>query len=404
MKRSQWIVLLGILVVALSLRPAVASVSPVLETIRADLGLSYTAVSLLTTVPTLCMGVFALTIPAITDRVGRERGVFWGVVLITVATAARVWSQQLLVLFGSTLLVGIGIAVTQALLPSLVTEYFTNRESFATGLYTASLTIGAGLAGGVTAPVGEFLGSWPAALAAWAIPAALAVPIWYLSWRRVARETGETDTEPEGDRPRLPWQNRWAVVLTLFFGGSSTVFFFVLTWLAPRYVALGWSSSRAGLLLSVFVLTQLGGNLVVSAVGDRLNDQRPLFALLLLSVIAGAIGVAVAPLFAPWGWALLLGVGAGGVFTLGLTLPVTYSAGPTATDGLTSMMLGGGYLIAALGPVAAGSLRDVTGSYAVAFGGLVFLGIVLLGISMRFKPDRETITATAFERAPGERA
>lgn len=220
----------------------------------------------------------------------------------------------------------------------------------------------------------------------------------------MARDTGETDTEPEDDRARLPWQNRWAVVLTLFFGGSSIVFFFVLTWLAPRYVALGWSSSCAGLLLSLFVLTQLGGNLIVSAVGDRLNDQRPLFALLLLSVIVGAIGVAVTPLFAPWGWALLLGVGAGGVFTLGLTLPVTYSAGPTATDGLTSMMLGGCYLIAALGPVAAGSLRDVTGSYAVAFGGLVFLGLVLLGISVRFKPDRETITATAFERAPGERA
>lgn len=76
MKRSQWVLLLGILVVALSLRPAVASVSPVLETIRADLGLSYTAVSLPTTIPTLCMGLFALTIPAVTDRIGRERGVF----------------------------------------------------------------------------------------------------------------------------------------------------------------------------------------------------------------------------------------------------------------------------------------------------------------------------------------
>ena len=402
MKRSQWIVLFGILIVALSLRPAVASVSPVLETIRADLGLSYTAVSLLTTIPTLCMGVFALTIPAITVRFGRERGVFWGIMLITIATAARIWSQHLLVLFGSTLLVGIGIAVTQALLPSLVTEYFTDRESFATGLYTASLTIGAALAGGVTAPVGDFLGSWPAALAAWAIPAALAVPIWYLSWRRTARHARD-NADAEDDRARLPWRNRWAVVLTLFFGGSSTVFFLVLTWLAPRYVALGWSSSRAGLLLSVFVLTQLGGNLVVSAVGDRLNDQRPLFALLLLSVIGGAIGVAVAPQFAPWGWALLLGVGAGGVFTLGLTLPVTYAAGPTETDGLTSMMLGGGYLIAALGPFVAGLLRDVTGSYAVAFGGLVLLGVVLLVGSTRFRPDRVTVTATASKRTTGER-
>ncbi len=69
----------------------------------------YTAVSSLTTIPTLCMGIFALTIPTITNRIGRERGVFWGVVLITGATAVRVGSQHALVLFGSTILVGIGI-------------------------------------------------------------------------------------------------------------------------------------------------------------------------------------------------------------------------------------------------------------------------------------------------------
>lgn len=402
MKRSQWILLLGILVVALSLRPAVASVSPVLETIRGDLGLSYTAVSLLTTIPTLCMGVFALTIPTVTDRIGREPGVLWGMVLITVATAARLGSQHALVLFGSTLLVGIGIAVTQALLPSLVTEYFTDRESFATGLYTASLTIGAALAGGVTAPVGNLLESWPVALAAWALPAAIAIPIWYLSWQRIAQQNVGSNSDAE--RARLPWRNRWAVVLTCFFGGSSTVFFFVLTWLAPRYVALGWNASQAGLLLSGFILTQLGGNLAVSAVGDRMDDQRLLFALMLVLIIGGAVGVAVAPRLLPWGWAILLGVGAGGLFTLALTLPVTYAAGPTATDGLTSMMLGGGYLIAALGPFVAGVIRDVTGSYSVAFGGLVALAVVLLGLSVLFDPDRETVTAKGTERAVSDTA
>ncbi|ELY99605.1 Cyanate transport protein cynX [Natrialba aegyptia DSM 13077] len=80
-------------------------------------------------------------------------------------------------LFGSTLLVGVGIAVTQALLPPLVTEYFPDRESFATGLYTVSLTIGAALAGAVTAPIGDLFGSWTVGLAAWAIPAAVTVPI-----------------------------------------------------------------------------------------------------------------------------------------------------------------------------------------------------------------------------------
>lgn len=392
MKRSQSVLLVGILIVALSLRPAVASISPILEIIRSSLGLSYSTVSLLTTIPTLCMGVFALTIPSVTKRIGRERGVFWGVVLITGATAIRFGSWNAFVIFTSTILVGIGIAVTQALLPSLVTQYFPDRESFATGLYTASLTIGAALAGAITAPLVNFFDSWPAALAIWALPAGLAIPLWWLSWQWASNQRGETETNKT--RAQFPWRDQWAWVLTLFFGGSSTVFFFVLTWLAPRYVGLGWTADRAGFLLSVFIITQLGGNLGISAVGDRFEDQRPLFVTMLVLIIAGATGIAFLPRVFPWIWAVLLGIGAGGLFTLGLTLPVTYAAGPTATDGLTSMMLGGGYLIAAFGPFVAGAIRDLTGSYGLTFVGLVLLTTIMLGVSLFFDPRRTTVSAT----------
>jgi len=398
MRQFQWVILAGIVVVALNLRPAVASVSPILETIRAELELSYTAVSLLTTIPTLCMGVFALTIPTITDRIGRERGVFWGSTIIAVATVTRLVSRQIIVLFGSTLFIGIGIAITQTLLPSLVTEYFTDRKSFATGLYTASLTVGAALAGGATAPLENLLESWPAALAVWTIPAAIAVPLWYISWKQATRQGGGSITT--STQAHLPWRNRWAIVLTLFFGGSSTVYFFILTWLAPRYVALGWSESQAGILLTGFFLMQLGGNLGVSAFGDRLTDQRPLFALMSILIIFGALGIAVVPRLLPWGWILLLGIGTGGLFTLGLTLPVTYAAGPTAADGLTSVILGGGYLIAALGPFVTGVIRDVTGSYSIIFVGLVALGSILFGFSLLFDPDREVITVKSSGRTP----
>lgn len=396
MKNSQKILLFGILVVALGLRPAVASVSPVLEFIRSDLRISYAVVSLLTTIPTLCMGIFALTIPLITEHIGRERGVFWGTILITVATAIRLGSQNALVLLGSTILVGIGIAVTQTLLPSLVTKYFPDQESFVTGLYTASLTIGAALAGAVTAPLMDLLNSWPVALAIWALPAGVSIPLWLLSWRRTSQQQ-KSKADTDNTRAQLPWKHRWAGVLTLFFGGSSTVFFFAITWLAPRYVALGWTADQAGFLLSVFIITQLGGNLAVSAVGDRFEDQRFLFAIMLSMIIVGSTGIALVPLLFPWIWAGLFGIGAGGLFTLGLTLPVMYATGPTATDGLTSMVLGGGYLIAALGPFVAGAIRDLTGSYRATFVGLTFLATLMLGVSMFFNPRRASISATAEE-------
>ncbi|CAK6481048.1 hypothetical protein ACPOM7_18505 [Peribacillus castrilensis] len=51
--------ILAFFLVAANLRPAIASVSPLLETIRYDLGMSSFAVSFLTTIPVLCMGIFA---------------------------------------------------------------------------------------------------------------------------------------------------------------------------------------------------------------------------------------------------------------------------------------------------------------------------------------------------------
>ena len=111
------LLLVGMVLVAFNLRPAVSSVPPVLETIRVELALSYTAAGLLTTIPTLCMGGLALAAAPVARRVGRERGVMWAVVLIGVGTAARLWGTNAAVLFGSTLVVGVGIAISQTLLP-----------------------------------------------------------------------------------------------------------------------------------------------------------------------------------------------------------------------------------------------------------------------------------------------
>jgi CP family cyanate transporter-like MFS transporter len=402
-KRYPWLLLLGIVVVAINLRPAIASVPPVLETIQDDIGLSYTTISLLTAIPTLCMGIFALAVPSVINKFGRERGVFWGIVLIAASTVVRISSDLVIVLFGSTISVGIGIAITQALLPSLVTEYFNHQKAFATGLYTAGLTGGGAIASGATAPIGDLFDSWPLALAVWALPAILAVPIWYLCWKQYASiESGATT--PNSTQATLPWRNRWAVFITVYFGAASIVYFLVLTWLVPRYVAYGWSTGHAGLLLMLFFLTQLAGNLLISVIGDRVVDQRPLFSSMALLIICGALGVAYLPEYAPLVWVIMLGTGTGGLFTLNLTLPVIYADGATATDGLSSMMFGGGNLISVLGPSVGGLLRDITGSFTIAFASTALLASLLLVGSILFNPDREQITTGTSVTKKAERA
>lgn len=385
MKRSQWLLLGGMVAVSINLRPAVASVAPVLETIHTDLGISNTVASLLTTIPVVCMGVFALLLPVITERLSRSETVFWGTVLIATTIAARVGGQNVFVLFGSTVLISVGIGVTQALLPALVTEHFPDRTAFATGLYTASMTGGAILATVLTAPLSGLL-SWPVALALWAVPAGIALPIWLVVTNNGTKKPTETTTSRVG----LPWRKQTAWVLVIVFGGATATFFFILTWLAPRYVALGWSPNAAGVLLTVTLFVQVLSNIFVSAVGDRWDDTRSLFTLMVLCFVTGAIGVAVMPLAYPYLWAVLLGTGSGGLFTLSMTLPITHARSAAETDGLTAMMLGFGYLMGAFGPVTGGLLRDVTGSDTIMFATFGCLSLCLLVPIMTIGTEERT--------------
>lgn len=87
--------------------------------------------------------------------------------------------------------------------------------------------------------------------------------------------------------------------------------------------------------------------------------------------------MAFEPLAAPWIWAVLTGLRLGVQFTVAFTLPVDYGANPDGVGRLTAMAMSVGYLLASIGPVAIGWLRDITGGFEVPFATLVALVLVL---------------------------
>lgn len=385
------LVLSGLLLIALNLRPAIASVSPLLGQIRMDLGLSYATVSLLTTLPTVCMGLFAFSAGWVTQRLGQERTVFWAVVLIGLATFARFAGNHTVVLFATAVFVGIGIALIQALLPALVEKYFSDRVALVNGLYTASLIAGATIAAGATVPLENFFGSWTAALAFWGVLAVIAAIVWVPTVRDrqllTTDEFGEDGTvEQEDTTTQLPWRSWWAWILALFLGGSSFLYFATLTWLAPFYQSLGWSKELSGLLLTVLTIGEVIGTFGVTVITDRYSDRRPALALVLGACVIGFSAMAVVPLAYPWIWALMAGVGIGGTFDLALLLPIDYAPSSEATGRLSSMVIGVGYLLSALGPLLVGILRGIVGGYTIPFLVLVGICIVMLLGSLRFRP------------------
>jgi CP family cyanate transporter-like MFS transporter len=370
--------------VALNLRPAIAAVPPLLDSIKADLGLSATGAGLLTALPVVCMGVFAPVGAALGRRVGPEPAVSWALVLVALGTLVRGLGESVVPLYGGTLVAGIGIAMGGALLPGVVKAWFPARAGAVTGLYTAGLVSGAMVASAATVPLSHALGGdWPEAIAAWGLLAAAAL----VAWVPVTRRLPAAAEPPAPGRAGLPWGSGVAWRITLYMGSQSLLYYAALTWLSPLYLDAGWSASRAGLLLGLFSLTQVFSALAVPSLVDRTGDHRPWIALCVGTATAMLAAIGLVPTAAPWLWAALLGLGVGGMFALALTLLVRQASTPAAAARLSGMALLVGYLLAATGPVLAGAVYDAVGSYRAPFLLLAGIGCATLALGVSVRPS-----------------
>src|SRR5512132_4421892 len=124
----------GIVLTGLNLRIAVASVPPIVDEIREALGLSATAAGVLTAAPVLCFGAFALLAPVLGRRLGAERLLLLALIPLTVGVVGRA-AGSIAALFAGTVLAGIGIAIANVLVPSIVKDRFESGAGLIMGMY-----------------------------------------------------------------------------------------------------------------------------------------------------------------------------------------------------------------------------------------------------------------------------
>src|SRR5476649_1596542 len=176
--KRPWLLLLGLVLVALNLRPALSSLSPLLSEVSSSLGLSAARAGLLTTLPVLCLGLFAPLAPILARRFSAERVVLG--ILLTLAAGILLRSAFGEVgLFAGSLIAGASIGIIGVLLPGIVKRDFAKQAGTMTGVYTMALCLGAALAAGSTVPLSHYFGdSWNIGLGFWILPALVAALFW----------------------------------------------------------------------------------------------------------------------------------------------------------------------------------------------------------------------------------
>ncbi len=360
----------GVVLLAANLRPAVASVGPVLDDISHALHLSATEAAALTTVPVMCFGLLAPTAPWLARRLGMHRALA-GLLLAVLAGLVLRVVGGVTMLFVGTVVAAAGIAAANVLVPAVVKRDFPQRVGLVMGIYTTALTAAAALAAGLTVPIGRLAGhGWRGALGAWALPVALALVVWS------PQTLGRHRDAPVGRDEALPGsllRDRVAWAVTLYFGLQSLSFYAVLSWLPTLYRDHGYSPEAAGAVLSLATFVQAPVSLVVPALAARAREQRGLVAASVGLTAAGLVGILLAPTAAAPLWAVMLGIGQGAAFPVALTIMVLRTADSHVTARLSAMAQTVGYVIAGVGPLAVGALHDATGSWDASFGLLVLL-------------------------------
>ena len=399
--------------VAGNLRTLMASVPPLVDAMAADLGMSHVEIGVLTTLPVLCMGVFAPTANVVGRRIGAAPAILLAVVLLLVGILAR-GVGTLPALYLGSFVAGVGIATAGTLLPGLVKQLVPpGRAGAATGAYMFAMSAGAAASAALSVPLARALGSWQASLASWSVLAAVGLVAWLPLVRSLAHRPGRRDESPtrptveavvlavgvpageSANRPppdhRLPWREPTARLLALYMAASSVQFYSSLAWLAPTYVGIGWQSERAGYLLSVFSAVQIASGLAVPVLADRVVDRRFLLVPVAAFGVVGELGTWLAPDAAPWLWATSLGAGQGAAFSLGLMLLVAFADSPAGSARLSALVLGFGYTVAAFGPATMGAIRDATGAFEAVWQTLLVLMAVQVGAALTLGPHRRRV-------------
>ncbi|MEN3534575.1 MFS transporter [Microbispora sp. ZYX-F-249] len=193
--RGNVLLIAGFVLAALNLRPALAGVSPLLPAIMRDLGLSPAGGGAITTVMVACLGLLAPAAPALATRIGLDRTLLAGLLVLAAGVALRSADGVPTLYFGAAL-AGTAIAVMNVVMPGLVKQHFPDRVGLFTGLYVSVMVGGAATASAAMVPLAGQTG-WRAAAGSAALLALLAAALWWVALTRAAplpapRSRGET--------------------------------------------------------------------------------------------------------------------------------------------------------------------------------------------------------------------
>jgi CP family cyanate transporter-like MFS transporter len=388
--RKDWVRLLLLWLGGIDLRLTLLAVPPLIPQIHHDLHLDEKGVGALVSLPVLLLATAAVPGSLLIARLGVRGALATGLGLVAFFGAARGLGPSTPVLFTSTFLMGVGVAVSQPAFPSIVRDWFPRRIAVATAVYSNGILIGETIPTALTSPVGVLPlahGDWRWALAMWSVlVAASGVAIAVAAPGRGPRPTVPTRWWPS-------WREGQTMRIGIVMGMASAVYFATNAYI-PDFLDQTGRHQLISPTLAIFNGAQLLTAPVVAIWEGLLTGRLGFIGSAALMVVA-QIGIVVTPGPGVLLWALVLGFAAALAFIVVLTMPPRIAA-PGDVHRMSAGVFTFQYAIAFFIPLVAGAVWDATGRAVLAFvPGIISAALMgWLALSLRIPSASQPPAAT----------
>lgn len=372
--------LIAIILAAVNLRSVITAISPLIPEIQASTGMSGTMVGIIGTVPTAMFAVSAFVLPRIKERFTLSEMMLLALGLTAVGQLLRVvYPNEWLLLVGS-LIALFAIGILNATMPLVVREYFPRHVPSMSLTFMMSSQIMLAAAPIVAVPMMDWaenmgLPGWQISLGSWGVLAAIAAVSWMPLLIR--RGPNPINTAPEPNF-RLPvWRTTIGVGLAFMFGSNSLVAYTMMTFIPQIFTDAGQTAQYGANMLAIFSALGIPVTIVGPWLAGRLANVFPVVIMSAVFFSAALLGLAFAPLAAPWLWVALAAVGTV-IFPMGMVLVNIRARTLEGATALTSFGQGVGYTFASLGPLLTGAAHEATDSFFIPLTVMAAIGLVTL--------------------------
>ncbi|MDO5359703.1 MAG: MFS transporter [Jeotgalicoccus sp.] len=384
--KNTFLLLFVIAAISLNLRLGITSVGPLMDTIRTSLSLSNAQASLLTTVPVLCMGIFASLATVLNKKYGSKFTLILMLSVLGVATALRGFLPGFSTLLITAFLIGLAIAVLGPTMSSVIKKYFPGHAAIAIGISTFFMSMGSAASAAFTGIFFEVSDSFMFALAIWSAFALFGVLV-----VAFVLKTGDNSKLPKQEVSEVkykfpsPWKQLKPYLFMLFYALQAAIYFSTITWLVPMSVENGMTMIQGGMLLSAVMSVQVIFNLLLPIMMEKYPARRNWIYFILVAGTAATLLFWTGDHTLMWIGAFMMGIPLGGLYSAALMLPLDETLTANGANSWTAMMQTGGCIIGGLFPFVIGFIYDSTQNHnytmliLLVIYALAFILITIIG-------------------------